>query len=47
MKSKNDPILDLQQLCQLQPCTEEQLREGLKAFGWGLALEDVLLHCQG
>jgi hypothetical protein len=34
MKSKNDPILDVQQLCTESPKTEQEVLEGLKAFGW-------------
>lgn len=34
MKSKNDPILDAQQLCAESPKTEQEVLDGLKAFGW-------------
>lgn len=34
MKSKNDPILDVQQLCAESPKTEQEVLDGLKAFGW-------------
>jgi hypothetical protein len=34
MKSKNDPILDVQQLCAEAPKTEQEVLDGLKGFGW-------------
>jgi hypothetical protein len=35
MKSKGDPILDLQALCQEKPHTEAELEAAYKALGWG------------
>lgn len=34
MKSKNDPILDAEAICQEAPVTEEELTSKLKALGW-------------
>lgn len=47
MKSTNDPILDLQQICREKPSSEDELRVGLKSLGWGIPFEEVLAMAQG
>lgn len=38
MKSKNDPILDAQAICQANPVTEEELTKQLLEVGWSESL---------
>lgn len=42
MKSKGDPILDLQAICQESPKDHKSLEEAFVALGWELPLEEVL-----
>jgi hypothetical protein len=41
MKSKDDPILDLQAICAEKPSTKAELEVQLKALGWGIPFSEV------
>ena len=45
MKSKGDPILDLQALCEEEPRNEAALKAAYEALGWGPAFQLVLSAC--
>jgi hypothetical protein len=47
MKSKGDPILDLQAICQESPVNEADLKEKYKELGWGPPFEAVLEPAKG
>ena len=47
MKSKGDPILDLQAICQESPVSEADLKEKYKELGWGPPFEAVLEPAKG
>jgi hypothetical protein len=47
MKSKGDPILDLQALCQEKPHTEADLQAAYKALGWGVPFNHILSAAVG
>jgi hypothetical protein len=47
VKSKGDPILDLQAICQEKPSSEKELKAGFKALGWEVPFKDVFSMAQG
>ena len=47
MKSKGDPILDLQALCEEKPRNEADLKTAYEALGWGPPFNAVLGACNG
>jgi hypothetical protein len=47
MKSKGDPILDLQSLCGEQPLSEDDLKIAYEKLGWGPPFNVVFGACNG
>jgi hypothetical protein len=47
MESKGDPILDLQALCEQQPSSEDELKQGFQKLGWEVPFEDVFQMADG
>jgi hypothetical protein len=47
MESKDDPILDLQALCEEKPSSEDELRQEYQKLGWGPSFEDVFQMADG